>query len=67
MKIEQNTELKKMAYKYQQLTDKLKKACGLHTLEVDIDTEGVKRALLEIENAIPGDICAVIQLERGIK
>lgn len=25
MKIEQNTELKKMAYKYQQLTDKLKK------------------------------------------
>lgn len=56
-----------MADKYQQLTDKLKKACGLHTLECEIDTENVKRALLEIENAISGDICAVIQLESGIK
>ena len=67
MKIEHNAELMKMACKYQQLTDKLKKACGLHTLEIEIDTENVKRALLEIENAIPGDICAIIQLERDIK
>lgn len=67
MKIEHNAELMKMAYKYQQLTDKLKKACGLHTLEIEIDTKNVKRALLEIENAIPGDICAIIQLERDIK
>lgn len=67
MKIEHNAELMKMAYRYQQLTDKLKKVCGLHTLEIEIDTENVKRALLEIENAIPGDICAIIQLERDIK
>lgn len=67
MKIEHNTELMKMAYKYQQLTDNLKKTCGLHVLENEIDTENVKRALLEIENAIPGDICAMIQLEGGVK
>ena len=64
MKTKATLDIRMIAIMYDTLLGVLKTACGYGT---EIDTEEIKSALLEIQNRIPKDICAIVRLEGDTK
>lgn len=68
MKTKATLDIRMIAIMYDTFLGVLKTACGYGTAEgTEIDTEEIKSALLEIQNRIPKDICAIVRLEGDTK